>query len=74
MDFIGLPKSGDKNYILVVIDMFTKYCHLIPLLHPFTTSMLARKFFNTVLRLHGCTSTIVFYSYSFSQSLLERVV
>lgn len=37
LDFIeGLPKSKGKDTILVVVDRFTKYCHLIPLTHPYT--------------------------------------
>lgn len=37
MDFIeGFPKSVGKDSILLVVDKLTKYCHLIPLTHPFS--------------------------------------
>jgi hypothetical protein len=52
LDFVeGLPKSGNFNCILVVIDKFTKYGHFIPLAHPYTAGH--RKFVDTVYRLHG---------------------
>jgi hypothetical protein len=38
MDFIeGLPHSLNYNCILVVVEIFFKYAHFIPLAHPFTT-------------------------------------
>jgi hypothetical protein len=37
MDFIvGLPKSGNKSVIMVVVDRLSKYAHLCALQHPFT--------------------------------------
>jgi hypothetical protein len=37
MNFIeGLPKSEGKEVILVVVDRFNKYAHLMALSHPYS--------------------------------------
>jgi RNase H-like domain found in reverse transcriptase/Reverse transcriptase (RNA-dependent DNA polymerase)/Integrase zinc binding domain/Integrase core domain len=60
MDFIcGLPKSGGKDVILVIIDKFTKYCHLITLSHPFKVIDVAHSFLETIYRLHGLPGKII---------------
>lgn len=42
MDFIeGFPLSMGYNVIWVVVDRLTKYAHLLPLKHPYTTEKLA---------------------------------
>jgi hypothetical protein len=60
LDFIeGLPSSSKYNYILVVVDLFTKYGHFIPLCHPFTASVVAKAFLEHVYHHHGLPTSIV---------------
>jgi len=62
MDFIiGLPKSGNKSVIMVVVDCLSKYAHVCALHHPFTTSTVAQIFMDQVFKLHGMPNSIVFY-------------
>jgi hypothetical protein len=60
MDFIGgLPKSGNKNVILVVVDILTKYSHFITLSHPYTVQVVAQLFMIHIFILHGLPLAIV---------------
>ena len=60
MDLIvGLPKSGNKSVIMMVVDHLSKYAHLCALQHPFTASMVAQIFMDQVLKLHGMPHSIV---------------
>ena len=60
MDFItGLPKSGNKSVIMVVVDHLYNYTHLCTLQHPFTTSTVAQIFMDQVFKLHGMPHSIV---------------
>jgi hypothetical protein len=60
LDFVeGLPQSGQANYILGVVDKFTKYDHFLPLKHPFTTVIVAKLFLDNIYKLHGMPLAIV---------------
>lgn len=60
MDFVeGLPVSGGKNCILVVVDKFSKFGHFVPLKHPFTAAVVAKAFMQHIYRLHGMPSAMV---------------
>jgi hypothetical protein len=60
MDFItGLPKSGNKSIIMVVVDRLSKYAHLCALQHPFTTSMVAQIFMDQTFKIHDMPHSIV---------------
>lgn len=53
MDFIvNLPKSGASKFdcILTVVDLFTKYCILIPMHSTYSVSSVARDFIQHVVR------------------------
>jgi hypothetical protein len=60
MDFVkGLPTSRNSNCILVVVNLFTKYGHFVPLRHPLTAQTVAQAFMDQVYRLHGLPLSIV---------------
>ena len=60
MDFIeALPKSGEYDTVLVVVDRFTKFAYFIGLKHPFNATTIAVVFVKEVVRLHGFPSSIV---------------
>jgi len=60
MDFIeGLPKSEGKDTIMVIVDRFTKYGHVITLAHPFTAQDVAKFFLDHIYRFHGLPATIL---------------
>lgn len=60
MDFVeGLPKSGGRDVIWVVVDHLSKYAHFITLTHPITTASLAQEFVDHIYKLHGAPTNIV---------------
>ncbi|XP_066384516.1 uncharacterized protein [Miscanthus floridulus] len=60
IDFIeALPRVQGKTIILSVMDHFSKYCHFIPLAHPYTAESVAHAFFANIIRLHGVPQSIV---------------
>ncbi|XP_066381897.1 uncharacterized protein [Miscanthus floridulus] len=48
-----------KSVILTVVDRFSKYCHFIPLAHPYSAESVAQAFFAEVVRLHGVPQSMV---------------
>ena len=60
IDFIkGLPPSEGKNTILVVIDRLSKYAHFLALTHHFSAKVVANKFIESVVKLHGMPQSII---------------
>ena len=60
LDFVeGLPMSHGKNAIMVVVDRFSKYAHFLPLTHPFTAKLVADKFVEGIVKLHGMPISII---------------
>jgi hypothetical protein len=57
LDFVeALPRVHGKSVILTVVDRFNKYCHFIPLAHPYSAESMAQAFFMEIVRLMGCRS------------------
>jgi transposase InsO family protein len=60
IDFVeALPRVHGKTVILSVVDRFSKYCHFVPLAHPYTAESVAQTFFTDIVRLHGIPQSIV---------------
>jgi Integrase core domain len=79
MDFIsGLSKSMGKDVLLVVIDKFTKYGHIIPLSYPFKAPIVAQVFLDQVYRLYGLPTQIItdrdpIFTSTFWQTLMNSL-
>ncbi|WVZ59186.1 hypothetical protein U9M48_009373 [Paspalum notatum var. saurae] len=60
LDFIeALPRVGGKSVLLTVVDRFSKYCHFIPLAHPYSAESVAQAFFSEIVRLRGIPQSMV---------------
>ena len=60
LDFVeALPRVRGKSVILTVVDRFSKYCHFIPLAHPYSAESVAQAFFTDIVRLHGVPQSMV---------------
>ena len=60
LDFVeALPRVRGKSVILTVVDRFSKYCHFIPLAHPYSAESVAQAFFAEIVRLHGVPQSLV---------------
>ena len=55
----GLPQSSGKSTILVVVDRLSKSAHFFALTHPYTAKMVAEKFVEGVVKLHGMPRSII---------------
>lgn len=53
------PPSQRKTSIIIVVDRLSKYSHFMPLKHPYAAASVAQLFFESVLKLHGRTESIV---------------
>jgi len=60
LDFIEtLPRVKGKSVILTAVDRFSKYCHFIPLAHPYFAESVAQAFYSGIVRLHGLPQSMV---------------
>jgi hypothetical protein len=60
MDFIiGLPKSRNKSFTMVVVDHFFKSAHFFALQHLFTAPTMDQLFMDNIFKLHGIHHYIV---------------
>jgi hypothetical protein len=60
MNFVsGLPKSKDKDVLMVIIDKLTKYYHLVALSHPFKAFEIAQVFLDNIYKLRGLPTKII---------------
>jgi hypothetical protein len=60
MEFIvGLPKSGNKSVIMVLVDRLSKYAHFCALQHLFIAATVAQIFMDNIFKLHGMPNSIV---------------
>jgi hypothetical protein len=60
MDFIvGLLKSSNKSFIMVLVDHLSNYAYFYGVQHPFKASMIAQVFMDNIFKLHGMLQYIL---------------
>jgi transposase InsO family protein len=64
--------------LLVVMDKFIKYCHLLTLTHPFKARDMAQEYLDSVYKLHGLPNQIItdgdpLFTSTFWQELLQKL-
>lgn len=60
IDFIeGLSTFNSKNTIFMMVDHLSKSTHFLPFAHPFTIKIVAEKFIEGMVKLHGMLRTII---------------
>lgn len=60
LDFVsGLPTVDDYNCILIAVDKYSKYVHLIPSKTTYSSQDVANIFFNRIIMLHGMPKQII---------------
>ncbi|RVW17875.1 Transposon Ty3-I Gag-Pol polyprotein [Vitis vinifera] len=60
MGFIeGLPPSNGKSTIFVVVDRLSKSTHFLAMSHPYMAKMVAEKFVEGIVKLHGLPKSII---------------
>jgi Integrase core domain len=79
MNFVcGLPKSRGKDVLVVVIDKYIKYYHLIALTHPFKAKEVAQEFLDCIYKLNVLPSKLItdrdpLFTSHFWQELMHRL-
>jgi hypothetical protein len=73
IDFItGLPISGNKSGIMVVVDRLSKYAHFCALQHPFTASTVAQLFMDRSSSFMACRTLLFLIVTQLSQAIFGK--
>jgi hypothetical protein len=54
MEFIvGLPKSENKSFIIILVNILSKYAQFCAQQHPFKASTIPQVFMDNIFKFHG---------------------